>query len=345
MMDANANRAREGLRVMEDIARFVLDRGDLSSTAKHIRHDLADAVAQATRDPLGRLASRDVEGDVGTSISTPSEARRGGWRDLARAAAGRTSEALRVLEEAAKMLDQPDAAARIEQCRYRTYTLERDLVLSLPSDHAKQWRLCVLLTESLCTHHDWKAVATMAIAGGADCIQLREKTLPDAELLKRARSLVDMCRSAPTHTALIVNDRPDIAALSNAHGVHLGQGDLPVRAARELLGTDAIIGVSTSNLDEARAAQAHGADYLGVGPMFATTTKHKEQIVGPAYLSALLADPTLAQTRHLAIGGITPERIALLPGVRGVAVSAAVCSAADPMDACQRFIRALDASR
>ena len=343
MIDANANRAREGLRVMEDIARFVLDRGDLSSTAKHIRHDLADAVAQATGNPLGRLASRDVEGDVGTSISTPSESRRDGWRDLALAAAGRTTEALRVLEESAKMLGQPDAATRIEQCRYRTYTLERDLVLSLPSDHAEQWRLCVLLTESLCTHHDWKSVASMAIAGGADCIQLREKTLPDAELLSRARALVDMCRSASPRVSVIVNDRPDIAMLAQADGVHLGQGDLPTQAARKLLGTDAIIGVSTSNLEEARAALGHGADYLGVGPMFSTTTKNKEQIVGPAYLSALLADPTLAQTRHLAIGGITPERIALLHGVRGVAVSSAVCSTSDPKHACQQFIRALDA--
>ncbi len=345
MIDANANRAREGLRVMEDIARFVLDRGDLSAAAKQIRHDLADAVSQAAGTSFARLASRDVEGDVGTSISTPSESRRGGWHDLALAAAGRTTEALRVLEESAKMLGQPDAAARIEQCRYRTYTLERDLVLSLPSDHAKQWRLCVLLTESLCTHHDWKSVASMAIAGGADCIQLREKTLPDAELLSRARALVDMCRRASPRVSVIVNDRPDIAMLAQADGVHLGQGDLPTQAARKLLGTDAIIGVSTSNLDEARAALGYGADYLGIGPMFSTTTKHKEQIVGPAYLSAFLADPTFAQTRHLAIGGITPERIALLPGVKGVAVSAAVCAAADPTDACQRFIRALDASR
>lgn len=343
MMDANANRAREGLRVMEDIARFVLDRGDLSAVAKQIRHDAADAVAQASGNSVARLASRDVEGDVGTSISTPSEARRGGWRDLALAAAGRTTEALRVLEESAKMLGHPDAAARIEQCRYRTYTLERDLVLSLPSNHAKQWRLCVLLTESLCTHHDWKAVASMAIAGGADCIQLREKTLPDAELLSRARALVDMCRSASPRVSVIVNDRPDIAMLAHADGAHLGQDDLPIHAARQLLGTDAIIGASTSNLEEARAALRHGADYLGVGPMFSTTTKHKEQIVGPAYLFGLLADPTLARASHLAIGGITPERIALLPGVLGVAVSSAACSARDPKDACQQFIRALDA--
>lgn len=341
-MDANANRAREGLRVMEDIARFVLDRGDLSAAAKQIRHDLADAIAQTASNPLARLASRDVEGDVGTSISTPSEARRGGWRDLALAAAGRATEALRVLEESAKMMGRLDAAVTLEQCRYRTYTLERDLVLSLPSGHAKQWRLCVLLTESLCTHHHWKAVASMAIAGGADCIQLREKSLPDAELLNRARFLVEMCRNASPCVALIVNDRPDIAMLSGADGVHLGQGDLPVRDARVLLGPNAIIGVSTSNLDEAKAARGQGADYIGVGPMFPTGTKLKESIVGPAYLAAVLADPTLAQTRHLAIGGITCERVSQMPGVRGIAVSSAVCSASDPRDACQRLIRALE---
>jgi thiamine-phosphate pyrophosphorylase len=342
MMDANANRAREGLRVLEDIARFVLDRGDLSATAKQIRHDLAQAVAQASGGAVARLASRDVEGDVGTSISTPSEARRGGWRDLALAAAGRATEALRVLEESAKMLGRTEAALTLERCRYRAYTLERDLVLSLPKGLAKQWRLCVLLTESLCTHHDWKAVASMAIAGGADCIQLREKSLPDAELLNRARFLVEMCRNASPCVALIVNDRPDIAMLSGADGVHLGQGDLPVRDARVLLGPNAIIGVSTSNLDEAKAARGHGADYIGVGPMFPTSTKLKESIVGPAYLAAVLADPTLAQKRHLAIGGITYERVSQMPGVRGIAVSSAVCSASDPRDACQRLIRALE---
>jgi hypothetical protein len=126
MMDANANRAREGLRVMEDIARFVLDRGDLSAAAKQIRHDLADAIAQTASNPLARLASRDVEGDVGTSISTPSEARRGGWRDLALAAAGRATEALRVLEESAKMMGRLDAAVTLEQCRYRCRAATRN---------------------------------------------------------------------------------------------------------------------------------------------------------------------------------------------------------------------------
>lgn len=341
MIDANANRAREGLRVLEDIARFALDRADLAESAKHLRHDCAAAVWDAAGDPTRRLVARDVESDVGTRISTPAEFRRAGWRDLALAAAARATEALRVLEESAKALAKLDAAARLEQCRYRTYILEKELILSLPSTSARQWRLCVLLTEALCTHHDWKTVAQQAIAGGADSIQLREKSLPDAELLARACELSGLCRNAPNRVSLIINDRPDIAILAQADGVHLGQTDLPVRAARELLGSNAVIGVSTSNLNEAHLAVRHGADYVGLGPMFETSTKRKDTIVGPAYLGACLADPILSQTPHLAIGGITPGRIASLPGVRGVAVSSAVCSAQDPQAACRALISAL----
>src|SRR5262245_34400253 len=121
MIDANANRAREGLRVLEDIARFALDRADLAESAKHLRHDIASAVSHAEGSAVRRLAARDVEGDVGTRISTPTEFRRTGWRDIALAAAARAAEALRVLEESAKLLANPDAAARLEQCRYRTY--------------------------------------------------------------------------------------------------------------------------------------------------------------------------------------------------------------------------------
>lgn len=325
ILDANANRAREALRVMEDAARFVLDDESLSRQIKRLRHDLADALS-ALR-PLDGW--RDTPGDVGTSITTEREMDRAGVADVAVAAGKRLSEALRALEEFGKTLgeDGADFAQKVESLRYRGYALEQQLNTALGSGAAKQWKLCVLISEALCPGRDWLGVARAVVGGGADCIQLREKELDAGEMLKRARELVALCR--PKGVSVIVNDRPDVALLADADGVHLGQADLPCAEARKLVGRQLIIGVSTSNLIEAKQARAEGADYCGVGPMFPTTTKHKPEIVGPAYLTEYLAWGKLP---HLAIGGINAANIAELVsvGVKGVAVSSAVCGAEDP---------------
>jgi thiamine-phosphate pyrophosphorylase len=150
------------------------------------------------------------------------------------------------------------------------------------------------------------------------------------ELLRRARELVAVCHAAVA--CVVINDRPDVALLSGADGVHLGQTDLPCREVRKLVGGQLLIGVSTSRLDEAKQAQADGADYCGVGPMFNTTTKHKDVIVGPAYLHQYVEWNGLP---HLAIGGISAGNVAELvqAGVQGIAVSSAVCAADDPRSA------------
>src|SRR5262249_3445094 len=134
---------------------------------------------------------------------------------------------------------------------------------------------------------------------------------------------------------VIVNDRVDLALLSGADGVHLGQSDLPVAEARRLAGARLLIGVSTANLDEARSAARQGADYCGVGPMFPTTTKDKPRISGPPYLREYLAAPVSARVPHLAIGGIAPGNVSDLvsAGCRGIAVSGSVCGATDPAEA------------
>lgn len=333
ILDANANRAREALRVMEEAARFILDHRELSSACKTLRHDLAAALAT-----LGDLpASRDTPGDVGTTMSTAAETRRGSIAEVAAAAGKRLSEALRALEEYGKLIDA-DAAGRLEQLRYRGYDLEQRLGLALEHTRCRQWRLCVLLSEALCPRGDWQAVAAAAIEGGADCLQLREKTLDAGPLLRRARALVKLAR--PRGVSVIVNDRPDVALAAEADGVHLGQSDLPCREVRQLAGGRLLIGVSTSNLDEARQAIAEGASYCGVGPMFATTTKHKDRIAGPAYMRAFVDE--LPGVPHLAIGGITAKNAGpvVAAGACGLAVSSAVCGADDPKTAA-RALRAV----
>lgn len=340
LVDANANRAREALRVMEDIARFVLDDAEMCGTLKRMRHDLRAAV-EGFVDRGMLLASRDTEHDVGASISTPAEGQREGLRDVALAAGARLTEALRAIEEAAKALGH--RASVFESLRYRAYTAERRLALALATGRCPQWRLCVLISESLCTHRPWLEVAADAIEGGADCVQLREKSLDGRELLTRARALVELGRVRGA--AVVINDRPDVALLAQADGVHVGQTDLPVEEVRRIAGDRLLVGVSTTNLDQARAAVRSGADYCGVGPMFASSTKEKA-VAGPAYLRAFLADPALNQRPHLAIGGITPDNAPELAaaGCRGFAVSSAVCSARDPASECRMLLAALASS-
>lgn len=327
ILDANANRAREALRVMEEAARFLLDDPDLCGALKRLRHELAAALAPVP----GLLAHRDTPGDVGTSVHTPTEGRRDSVLDVATAAGRRAGEALRAIEEYAKILDVSTMAdglpGRVEQLRYRVYELERRLVGALGTGARRQWRLCVLITASLCRHHDWADVLDAALKAGADCIQYREKDLGDGELLRRARHVVARCRHHGA--AAVLNDRPDIALLCGADGIHVGQADVPCGEVRKLVGRQLLVGVSTSALDMARRALADGADYCGVGPMYATTTKHKPVLAGPEYLRRYIAWDRLP---HLAIGGITPQNVGDLvaAGARGIAVSSAVCAAPDP---------------
>ena len=343
IIDANANRAREGLRVMEDIARFALGSTSLTEEVKHLRHGLSTALAGLPADRAQLLSSRDSDQDVGATIKTASEGDRAGIPAIAAAAAGRVTEALRSLEEAAKALRAAPAASAIESLRYRAYSTDQRLTAALGAfTLRRQWSLCVLITESLC-RKPWEEVASAAMDGGCDCLQLREKSMDDRELLARARRLVALAR--PRGVAVIINDRPDVALLAGADGVHLGQTDLSVRDVRALTGAKLLIGMSTENTDQARAAADAGADYLGVGPMFPTSTKDKPRLAGPAYLRSYLADEQLARVPHLAIGGVSPENIAELrtAGARGVAVCSAVISAADPAGVCRALIAATNA--
>lgn len=363
ILDANANRAREAMRVMEEAARFVLDDADLSRRCKQLRHDLAAAMGALPAQVAVEL-HRDTPGDVGTAISTDAEQQRQGVADVVIAAGKRLSEALRCLAEYGKTLG-PGAerfTAAIESLRYSGYAIESALHHRLGAGRPRQWRLCVLITESLCAHHGWLDVAKASLDAGADCLQLREKELNDTELFDRASQLVALAAQARdaaspkgarpqtgwrrkntigapfTGPSVIINDRSDVALAGGADGVHLGQHDLPVAEVRRLVGRRLLVGVSTHNLAEARGAVAGGADYCGVGAMFASTTKRRRP-AGISYLKKFVE--RYPQVPHLAIGGITPDNIAevVAAGARGVAVSACVCGARNPAAVVRRLLR------
>jgi thiamine-phosphate pyrophosphorylase len=223
--------------------------------------------------------------------------------------------------------------------RYRSYTIDRALTLGQQArDRLTDARLCVLLTGAQCTAAlDW--TIQEAAAGGANMFQLREKDLNDRDLLERARAVRGWTRAAGA--IFIVNDRPDIARLAEADGVHLGQNDMSVKDARQILGPDAIIGVSTHEVAQVRQAILDGATYIGVGPTFQSLTKHFDELSGLPFVKAALAETTLPA---FVIGGINLGTIdlAVQAGARRVAVSAAVARAEEPRLAALALREALD---
>jgi thiamine-phosphate pyrophosphorylase len=336
LIDANANRAREALRVMEDYARFIRNDAALCESLKRLRHDLTEALREVV---AGAILQRDTPGDVGTSIKAEGELCRSDLRHVVVAAGKRLGEALRALEEYLK-ISSPGEALKVEGIRYRFYAIESLLARTLePAISIAAVRLYVLITESAC-RGDWLETAEAAIRGGADCLQLREKELGGAEFLSRAKQLVALCRK---HGVIsIINDRADIALLAEADGVHVGQDDLPCAEARRMLGPAKLIGVSTHRFEQAMKAVADGADYIGVGPIYRSMTKPRDFVAGLEYAKACAAEISIPS---VAIAGITMENVGevMSTGIRAVAVTAAVAGCEDVEGAARRMKQMLTA--
>ena len=202
--------------------------------------------------------------------------------------------------------------------------------------------LYVILDRAAARGRDLEAVLEATLAGGCRMVQLREKSWPSGRVLPLAQRLRRRCADAGA--TFVVNDRVDLAVAVGADGVHLGQEDLPLRAARPLLGRGMIVGVSTHSAAQARAALEEGADYVAVGAMFPTATKPEFELVGPALVREVRA---LAPVPMVGIGGITAANAAdvIRAGADGVAVISAVCGADDPRVATERFLAAIRAAR
>ncbi|MGA2061264.1 MAG: thiamine phosphate synthase [Thermoguttaceae bacterium] len=339
IIDAAANRAREGLRVAEDFVRFVLDDRHLTEQCKQLRHDLAALLGQIPGEQL--LAARETQADVGTTLATPSEEHRSDVTEVLLANFARLQESLRSLEEFGKLID-PVWAAEIKQLRYRSYTLHRAVEITRTSiKRLANARLYVLI-DGRATLDDFRQLAQTLISAGVHILQLRDKKLDDRQLVERARLLRELtrgdCPDFPVkengtvpfvRTLFIMNDRPDLAAVCHADGVHLGQEDLSVKDARAIVGADALIGVSTHTIEQARQAVLDGANYIGAGPTFPSGTKQFEKFPGLELLRAIAAEIRLPA---FAIGGITPANLpqVLSTRITRAAVSGAITSAPDP---------------
>jgi len=336
VIDAAANRAREGLRVVEDYVRFVLDDRFLTGLLKSLRHDLTALVSRFS--PGERIAARETQADVGTEIATPAERRREDTASVLTANFTRLQESLRSLEEFAKILDT-DASAALEQLRYRSYTVHRAVESTrMGVERLRHARLYVLI-DGRATPAEFCQLARSLVSSGVHVIQLRDKQLGDRRLLERARALREI--TSEGRVIFIVNDRPDLAVLARADGVHVGQEELTVKDARSIVGPEAIVGVSTHSIEQARQAVLDGASYIGVGPTFPSGTKHFDQFPGIELLRAVAAETRLPA---FAIGGIGLENLSsvLESGLRRVAVGAAIAGVADHAAAVRAFLAALD---
>jgi len=197
-------------------------------------------------------------------------------------------------------------------------------------------RLCLVTDRGLAGGRSVVDVALAAARGGATMVQLREKEATTRAFVEEARAL--KAALAPFGVPLAINDRLDVALAVDADGLHVGQDDMPVEAARRLMGPGKFIGLSITALDQVLRPDAEAADYLGVGPIYAQATK--SDAAAPLGIDGLRRIRELTQKPIVAIGGLTPDNSgpALAAGADGLAVVSAIVAAADPEAAACRFM-------
>ncbi len=325
LIDANLNRASEGLRVLEDVARFAIASGELSARLAGIRHSLRIAHSENT---AMLLSARDAVTDPG-AISGEAQARIGSLPTLVIVNAKRVQEALRSLEEASKVKSGLNGATAkdLKKWRFNLYDIEKKLYgLCVRSDKRANLRgLYVIIDPAVCTGDPVKTTR-LAIEGGAKVIQLRDKTNEKGVQLALAKAMAKISSSAGA--TFFVNDHLDIAISSGADGVHVGQKDMPLAEVRKIAPVGLLVGVSTNNVAEAKQAEVDGADYVSVGRLFPTTSKHDTR---PADLKRLQEIKRAVTVPVAAIGGINETNLAsvLKYGADMAAVISAVVAQKD----------------
>ena len=331
IIDANLDRAREGLRVLEDWARFGLSKQDLVIKIKNFRQILGKnhlAIYKKSRNHIE---------DQCKGLSHVEQFNRKNAALIISSNSARVQEALRVIEEFTRGNNNElsEVASRI---RYEIYTLEVELLDSSTHKEAK----LIISDNNLYSITDQKEnlleIIENILLGGVKIIQHRFKDGNDRDNLKKAIKIKHLCKKY--NSLFIVNDRVDIAIASNADGVHLGQEDIDINTARKLLGSSKIIGVSANNSIDINKAIENGCDYIGVGPVFQTLTKKNKKSLGIEKIKALTKDINIP---WFAIGGINKVNISSLKnhGIKKVAIVSGLLNAEDPKEEAMIIIKKL----
>lgn len=310
-IDANFNRSMEGLRVCEDVCRFLLHDEKLSKRAKEYRHALAELSGQWLKTDL--LSARDTAADPikFVEMQDQNDSSEGSrfldalfLRNIHRAI-----EAVRSLEEFAKL--EKKNSSSFQSLRFNLYAFEKEAFCAIARETVMQnfHNALYAILDPAFAGDDLPAAAAALIEGGAHIIQLRMKHASSKEIMNMARAISPLCREKGV--VFIVNDRPDIARCVDADGVHLGQDDVSVADARSVLGVGKIVGKSTHSLEEAREAVKEHPDYIAVGPVFTTSSKYGSTLAGIG-IEEVQKVRQAVSLPIVAIGGVTGENVGLL---------------------------------
>ncbi len=328
LIDANLDRAREGLRVVEEWCRFALEDKELVITLKDWRQQLGKHHLYQYKQ------CRALSKDQGIGLKHPLQDIRELPEEVITANCARVQEALRVLEEFTYKVNQ-NLAACSKEIRYGLYELELTILkTSLKSKRLQKLISCnlYLITSP---KENITEIVEAALLSGVGIIQYRCKEGTDLERLTEAKNLSFICKKY--QALFIINDRIDIALAVDADGVHLGQDDLPTSVARKLIGEELLIGKSTHSIEQLKQAASEGCDYLGLGPINSTQTKPGSNPIG---LELLLEASNTIKLPWFAIGGINTSTISsiLSSGASRVAVVGAIMNANDPSKATLKLL-------
>ncbi len=313
--DVNVNRLDESLKLVEDVVRFNLENKILLKKIRGLRTVFLQ-IKRGLREH--RIVTfRDSRQDLGRKADFDTGQRRNG-EDLIIANLTRAKESARTLEEITKQVSS--ALSKLcKRLRFGVYDIESSIMEIL--DRRFDPRIHIILDEQYLVGKNVGTLVRMLETLGATMVQLRIRTLPDRKFYRYANIVKQALKNKSTK--FIVNDRIDIALACNADGVHLGQDDVPVRTARRVLGSGMIIGASARTVAQARSAERHGADYLGVGSLFPTRTKVGARNTSLRSLRAICKQVSIPV---IGVGGITDKnyRTVLRAGAAGIAVASYV---------------------
>ena len=320
IIDANLDRAREGLRVLEDWSRFGLGNEGFVKKIKNFRHLLGKNHLEIYKK------SRNFTEDRCKGLTHKEQINRKTPDKLISSNSARVQESLRVVEEFARGHNYQLSKVASE-IRYEIYTLEIELLEFNTRRNANE----LIKKNNLYAITDPKEnlleIIKNLLQGGVKIIQYRVKEGKDKDHLKEAIEIKCLCKEY--NSLFIINDRIDIAIASNADGIHLGQDDLNIQTARNLLGKSKIIGISANNANDIKEAVKNGCDYLGIGPVYKTQTKKNKEPLGIDKIKSLTKDIKIP---WFAIGGINKINITYLKnnGINKVAIVSELMNSEDP---------------
>ncbi|WP_288245989.1 thiamine phosphate synthase [uncultured Prochlorococcus sp.] len=322
IIDANLDRAREGLRVLEDWARFGLGKEKYVKRIKNFRQILGRNHLEIYKQ------SRNLIADKCKGLNHREQINRNTSEKIISSNSGRVQEALRVIEEFSR-LHNHELSKIASEIRYEIYTIEIDLLSLSKRKNSEE----ILRENDLYVITDQKdnllEIIEEILIAGVRIIQYRFKTGTDKDNLQEAIKIKNLCKRYDS--LFIINDRIDIALASNADGIHLGQDDLDLITARKLLGFSKIIGISANNESDISNALKDGCDYIGIGPVFETATKKGKKPIGIEKIKTLTKD---LDTPWFAIGGIKSNNISYLRrnGFQKVALVSQLMNSEDPKE-------------